>query len=70
MTRSMMAAIAAGVVLIVAGIVLLAATDATVPSAIGFASLGAGCILLTALGFYAIGRGEDRAREAERRDRR
>ena len=56
----------AGVVLVVVGIVLLAVSKTTVPDAVGFACLGLGGIALTGLLFYAIGRGEDRAREAER----
>ena len=65
----MRAWIAVGVVLIVAGVVLLAVSEHVVPDAIGFASLGVGGILLTALVFYAIGRGEDRDREREQQRR-
>ena len=61
----MRAWIAAGVALIVVGVVLLDVSEHVVPDAIGFASLGAGGILLTALAFYAIGRGEDRERERD-----
>ena len=63
----MRAWIIAGVALMILGIVLLAVSEATLPDAIGFASLGIGGILLTGMLFYAIGRSEDRAREAERR---
>ena len=49
-------------VLIVAGIVLLATTDGTL-EIIGFALLGLGAVLGTALAFYAVGRSEDVARD-------
>ena len=54
--------IAATVALVVAGIVLLAATDGTA-EVIGFACLGLGAVAGTALAFYAVGRSEDVARE-------
>ena len=54
--------IAATVVLIVVGIVLLATADGTV-EVIGFACLGLGAVIATALAFYAVGRSEDVARE-------
>ena len=53
--------IAATVVLIVVGIVLLATTDGTA-EVIGFACLGLGAVVATALAFYAVGRSEDEAR--------
>jgi hypothetical protein len=55
--------------LIVVGIVLLAATgaDGTV-GVIGFALLGLGAVLGTALAFYAVGRSEDIERERSSRD--
>lgn len=58
--------VVSGVVLVVAGIVLLAISDATIPDTIGFALLGLGGILLTGMLFYAVGRSEDRARASER----
>ena len=48
--------------LVVAGIVLLATTDGT-PEIIGFALLGLGTVVATALAFYAVGRSEDVARD-------
>jgi drug/metabolite transporter (DMT)-like permease len=48
--------------LVVAGVVLLATTDGT-PEIIGFALLGLGAVIGTALAFYAVGRSEDAARE-------
>ena len=64
----MRAWLAVSIVLVVAGTVVVAATDATVPSAIGFAAIGLGGVLLMGLAFYAVGLSEDRDRE--RRDRR
>jgi drug/metabolite transporter (DMT)-like permease len=52
----------ATLVLIVVGIVLLATTDGTA-EVIGFACLGLGAVLGTALAFYAVGRSEDVARD-------
>ena len=52
----------ATVALVVVGVVLLATQDGTV-EVIGFASLGLGAVLGTALAFYAVGRSEDVARE-------
>jgi hypothetical protein len=63
----MKAWLAASIVLVLVGVVLLAVTDDTVPSAIGFASAGLGFVLLTGLAFFLVGRSEDRARESERR---
>jgi hypothetical protein len=54
--------IGATIVLIVVGIVLLATTDGTA-EVIGFACLGLGVVVATALAFYAVGRSEDVARE-------
>ena len=48
--------------LVVAGIVLLATTDGTL-EIIGFALLGLGAVVATALVFYAVGRSEDVARD-------
>jgi predicted permease len=56
-----------GIALIVVGAALYAVTTGTVPQAMGFALAGLGAVLLTGLLFYAVGRSEDRAREAERR---
>lgn len=52
----------AGVVLLVAGLVVAAVTDDK-GDAIGFGIGGAGAILLVGLAFYAVGRSEDRDRE-------
>jgi len=52
----------AGVVLLVAGIVMAAIGDHKVDVA-AFAVGGSGAILLVALVFYAVGRSEDRDRE-------
>lgn len=52
----------AGVVLVIAGIVLGAVADGTA-DAIAFAIGGGGVILLVGLAFYAVGRSEDRDRE-------
>ena len=59
--------LAIGIVLLVAGTAVAAIADDTVPAAAGFAAAGLGAVLLTSLLFYAVGRSEDRAREAERR---
>ena len=59
-----------GIALLVLGAALYAVTDGTVPQAIGFAAAGLGAVLLTSLLFYAVGRSEDRAREAEKRGER
>ena len=48
--------------LIVAGIVLLVIADGTL-EVIGFALLGLGAVVGTALAFYAVGRSEDVARD-------
>jgi hypothetical protein len=61
--------VAAASALVVAGAVVAGVADATAAKAIGFAISGLGAVVLTALAFYAVGRSEDRAREAERRDR-
>ena len=61
--------LAIGIVLIVGGAVLAAVADDTAPDAVGFAAAGLGAVLLTGLMFYAVGRSEDRARDAERRRR-
>ena len=52
----------ATIALVVAGVVLLATQDGT-PEVVGFALLGLGLVLATALAFYAVGRSEDVARE-------
>ena len=52
----------AGVVLLVAGIVVAAVADGK-GDAVGFGIGGAGAILLVGLAFYAVGRSEDRDRE-------
>ena len=52
----------AGVVLLVAGIVVAAVADGK-GNAVGFGIGGAGAILLVGLAFYAVGRSEDRDRE-------
>lgn len=48
--------------LVVAGVVLLVLGDGTI-EVIGFALLGLGAVLGTALAFYAVGRSEDIDRE-------
>jgi hypothetical protein len=67
--RSLQNWVIGAAVLLVAGGILSAAAGSTVLKAIGFAVGGLGAVLLTAFAFYAVGRSEDRAREAERRDR-
>ncbi|HEX8119932.1 MAG TPA: hypothetical protein VF549_01585 [Solirubrobacteraceae bacterium] len=52
----------AGLVLLVAGIVLAAVGDHKLDVA-GFGVGGAGAIVLVGLAFYAVGRSEDRDRE-------
>ena len=52
----------AGVVLLVAGIVVAAVADGK-GDVIGFGVGGAGAVLLVGLAFYAVGRSEDRDRE-------
>ena len=52
----------AGVVLLVAGIVVAAVADGK-GDAVAFAIGGAGAILLVGLAFYTVGRSEDRDRE-------
>ena len=52
----------AGVVLLVAGIVVAVVADGT-GDAVAFGIAGAGAILLVGLAFYAVGRSEDRDRE-------
>jgi hypothetical protein len=55
--------------LIIVGIVLLAATGADGDlGVVGFALLGLGAVLGTALAFYAVGRSEDIDRERSSRD--
>ena len=52
---------------IIAGIILLVATDGdSTGGVIGFALLGLGAVVGTALAFYAVGRSEDIARERGR----
>ncbi|HEX8086781.1 MAG TPA: hypothetical protein VF529_21015 [Solirubrobacteraceae bacterium] len=51
----------AGVVLLVAGIVIAAVVDGK-GDVVGFSVGGAGAILLVGLAFYAVGRSEDRDR--------
>jgi drug/metabolite transporter (DMT)-like permease len=52
----------AGVVLLVAGVVVSVAADGK-GDVVGFGVAGAGAILLVGLAFYAVGRSEDRDRE-------
>ncbi len=52
----------AGVVLIVAGVVIAAVADGK-GDVVGFGVGGAGAVLLVGLAFYAVGRSEDRDRE-------
>jgi O-antigen/teichoic acid export membrane protein len=52
----------AGVVLLVAGIVVAAVADGK-GDVVGFGVGGAGAVILVALAFYAVGRSEDRDRE-------
>ena len=52
----------AGVVLLVAGILIAAVADGK-GDVVGFGVGGAGAILLVGLAFYAVGRSEDRDRE-------
>ena len=54
--------IVAGVVLLVAGVVIAAIADGK-GDVVGFGVGGAGAVLLVALAFYAVGRSEDRDRE-------
>ena len=54
--------LAAGVVLLVAGIVISAVADGK-GDVVGFGVGGAGLILLVGLAFYAVGRSEDIDRE-------
>ena len=67
--RQMRPAVITGVICFVAGIVLLAVSETTVPDSIGFALVGLGGILLTGMLFYAVGRSEDRERERHGSDR-
>jgi hypothetical protein len=53
------APLAVSVVLLVAGVVLVA-VDATVP---GFVALALGAVAVVSLAFYAVGRSEDADRE-------
>ena len=53
--------------LAVAGIVLVLATGDTALDAIGVGLTGVAVVGAISLGFYAVGRSEDRAREAEAR---
>jgi hypothetical protein len=55
--------------LAVAGIVLVLATGDTALDAIGVGLTGVAVVGAISLGFYAVGRSEDRAREAEARAR-
>jgi hypothetical protein len=51
--------------LAIAGLVLVLATDDTALDAIGVGLTGVAVVGAVSLGFYAVGRSEDRAREAE-----
>ena len=55
--------------LAVAGLVLVLVTDDTALDAIGVGLTGVAVVGAVSLGFYAVGRSEDRAREADRRAR-
>jgi hypothetical protein len=57
------------VVLAVAGLVLVLVADGTALDAIGVGMTGVAVVGAVSLGFYAVGRSEDRAREAETRAR-
>lgn len=54
--------IAAGLVLLVAGVVIAIVADGK-GDVVGFGVGGAGAVLLVGLAFYAVGRSEDRDRE-------
>jgi hypothetical protein len=53
------------VVLAVAGVVIVLAADATAVDAIGVGMTGVAVVGAVSLAFYAVGRSEDRARDAE-----
>jgi hypothetical protein len=52
-------------VLAVAGLVLVLVASATLLDALGFGMAGVAAVGAVSLGFFAVGRSEDRAREAE-----
>jgi uncharacterized membrane protein len=52
----------AGIVLLLAGAVLLALADATTTEAVAMALVGVGGVLLVSAAFYAVGRSEDEER--------
>jgi hypothetical protein len=55
-----------GVVLLVAGAVVLALADTTTAEAVAMALLGVGGVLVVSAAFYAIGRSEDEERARRR----
>jgi hypothetical protein len=58
--------VAAGLVLLVAGAVVLAAASGTTSDAIAMALCGVGGVLLVCAAFYAVGRSEDADRAGRR----
>jgi hypothetical protein len=54
--------LALALVLLVAGVVLVAAAEAVIASAIGWALVGSGGVLLVSLAFLLVGESEDRDR--------
>ena len=55
-----------GVVLLVAGAVVLALADTTTAEAVAMALLGVGGVLVVSAAFYSIGRSEDEERARRR----
>ncbi len=58
--------VTAGVVLLVAGAVVLALADTTTAEAVAMALLGVGGVLVVSAAFYSIGRSEDEERARRR----
>ena len=56
----------AGVVLLVAGAVVLALADTTTAEAVAMALLGVGGVLVVSAAFYTVGRSEDEERARRR----
>lgn len=56
----------AGVVLLVAGAVVLALADTTTAEAVAMALLGVGGVVVVSAAFYTIGRSEDEERARRR----